>query len=338
MFKRLLVPLDRSSFAEQALGPAVAIARASNAGLTLMMVHTPRPLAGIADVPWHARQVPGKDKYLAVLAEKISKGASVPTRHVVACGEVAMMICQQAAVENADLIVMTSLGRIGFDRAWIGSVADGVMRKSSAPVLMIRPKDGELEKDFLPEAMEGDTKNPRLLFRRILVPLDGSALALEVLPAASALAQCGEGHLVLLQVVDPVPAFISEVGLPFVFPPPVQAGLTTADLVAGAEQSLTQTASKLSDNGCDSVETRVVVATDAAQAIVDFARDNGIDAIGMSTHGRGVSRLLIGSVADRVLRASVLPILLRRPSAIPVTRMSEKTTAESPHLSTVTVI
>jgi len=64
------------------------------------------------------------------------------------------------------------------------------------------------------------------------------------------------------------------------------------------------------------VDWRVVVAPHIARAILDFVSAHEIDVIAMSTHGRGASRLLIGSVADKVLRGSEVPLLLRRPPEV----------------------
>jgi nucleotide-binding universal stress UspA family protein len=64
--------------------------------------------------------------------------------------------------------------------------------------------------------------------------------------------------------------------------------------------------------GLESVEANVVVADNVAHGIVEFARSHDVDLVAISTHGRGTSRYFVGSVADKVLRASGLPILLRR--------------------------
>jgi nucleotide-binding universal stress UspA family protein len=327
VFKRLLVPLNRSSFAEQALGPAVSIASASKAILTLMLVHVPRPLAGTPDVAWHADEVPGEEAYLTEIAERITVTTGVATSHIVVTGDVVPSICDQAVREDADLIVMTSHGRTGLNRAWIGSDADGVIRKSAVPVLMIRPTSDRAERVSLADTLLTAARGDGFALKRILVPLDGSSLASEVLPAAAALSQCTRGSLVLLQVVQPVPAFTPEPGMAFGVAPPVPSLLGTQDVIAVAEESLTRIASDLSSKGCRRVETRVVVAPAAGRAIVDSAREEGVGLIAMSTHGRGVSRLLLGSVADSVLRATVVPILFQRPAAVVAAQLSEKTTS-----------
>jgi Universal stress protein UspA and related nucleotide-binding proteins len=133
MFSKILVPLDRSPFSEQALGPATAIARASGAALDLVMVHEPRPLAGAPDVAWHAEEIDSENEYLADIAVSLGTSASISVTHAVMPGQTIPAICKRSREVNADLIVMTTHGRTGINRAWIGSVADGVLRRSGVP-------------------------------------------------------------------------------------------------------------------------------------------------------------------------------------------------------------
>jgi len=304
MFKRLLVPLDRSSLAEQALGQAAAIARSSNAAVDVLLVHESLPFAGFADAPWNADQWDDEEKYIATIAEEVLSGAAIPISYAIERGAPAETISHRAVEIDADLIVMTSHGRTGLSRAWMGSVADGVIRRSSAPVLLLRPIEGKTRSEAA-----------RRLFKKILVPLDGSAWAADILPAAIALAESNDGRLLLLRVVQPVPQISIDASIPFVYPPTLIDEAATNDLVDEAKEQLAELARRLEPDGID-VESQVVLAPHVAQAILDCVRAHGIDAIAMSTHGRGASRLLIGSVADKVLRGSDVPLLLRRPPEI----------------------
>jgi nucleotide-binding universal stress UspA family protein len=306
VFKRLLVPLDRSGFAEDALKPAITIARASHAEIELVMVHRPRPLAGAADVEWHALQIAPKQKYLESIAEEITIGSGVPVKCSVLTGDVVEKLCQRAIDADIDLVVMTSHGRTGFDRAWVGSVADGVLRKSTVPVLIIRPEDSS------PKDLTSFEIHESRLFDRILVPLDGSPLAMEALSEATALAMCGNAQLVLLEVIRPIAHFTPEPGVACAYPSPLESGPDTDLLVKDARETLTDLANSLCATGIQRPEVHVLVAQNVAQTIIDFARERQIDAIAMSTHGRGLSRLLIGSVADKVLRAGGPAVLLKQ--------------------------
>ena len=320
MFRKLLVPLDRSALAEQAIGQAAAIARAAHAEIDLVLVHQPLPFAGFNDEPWNAEQRDDEEKYLAWIAGELSSGASITTTYGVIRGEAVDSICKRAWDVDADLIVMTSHGRTGLSRAWLGSVADGVLRHSAIPVLMLRPVE---------------TKTDRLaahrLFKHILVPLDGSALAADMLASASALARSTGARVSLLRIVQPVPLMSVDVDMAFAYPPFVQDDAATGRLVEEAKQQLDEVARRLVDEAGISVDAHVVVAPHIAQAIIDFARGHEVDVIAMSTHGRGASRFLLGSIADKVLRASGLPTLLHRP--IGVTGVVEAPRAADPNLS-----
>lgn len=307
MFSKLLVPLDRSPLAEQAIGHAAAIARASHAEIDFVLVDQPFPFGGFSDLPWKADKSTDDDSaYLEALAGDVSSGASVPVTHAVVRGESVEMICRRALDVGADLIVMTSHGRTGFSRAWLGSVADGLLRRSSIPVLMLRPIEGK--------SARASTPHP---FKRVLVPLDGSALAMDILATASALARCSGARITLLRVVQPVPLITPDAGMPLVYPPLIEDEAATARLEDEAKQQLVELAQRFGEPGGVEIDSHVVVAGRVAQAIIDFAESHDVDLIAMSTHGRGASRLFVGSVADKVLRASGLPILLRRPVGVP---------------------
>src|SRR6476469_2941887 len=110
MFRKILVPLDRSMFAEQALGPATAIARAAKAEVDLVLVHEPRPLAGSPDVAWHADQVAGENEYLSAIGSQLSSHASIASTHAVLSGDIVGAICTRIRKSDVDLVAMTSHG------------------------------------------------------------------------------------------------------------------------------------------------------------------------------------------------------------------------------------
>ena len=307
MFQKLLVPLDRSDFAEQAIGQAAAIARASEGVLDLVLVHEPFPFGTSGDAPWRREAWQDEERYLQAIANEISGGTGVPVTCAVIEGEKVEMICKRAWDVGADLIVMTSHGRTGISRAWLGSAADGVVRHSAIPVLMLRPIEG---------------KAARLaahhLFKSILVPLDGSPLAAEALSSAASLAQCTGASITLLRVVVPVPIIAGDPGLPFVYPYPIAMPDVeeTKHLADEAKRELTDVARDLQGQGIANVATEVVVEASAARGIIDFANGHDTDVIAMSTHGRGASRLFLGSVADKLIRGSEIPVLVYRPLAV----------------------
>jgi nucleotide-binding universal stress UspA family protein len=204
---------------------------------------------------------------------------------------------------GADLIVMTSHGRTSFSRAWLGSVADAVVREGGVPVLVLRPVDNAKQ------ISEGAP-----LFRRLLVPLDGSQTSAAILGPAAALARSANGVLVLARIVVPVPLCIYEPGLP-VRPSAVIDPDGTREVADTATQDLVLFAQEVErDNGIR-VETRIVIADSIAAELLTLALNNNCDLIAMTTHGRGASRLVVGSVTDKVLGGSHLPLLLYHPGS-----------------------
>ena len=141
------------------------------------------------------------------------------------------------------------------------------------------------------------------MYRRILVPLDGSALAEQALPHAIAQAKHTGAELILLRVLVPLSR---RQGLP-------EAAVRRAEewTAAGAAEYLELIAAGISDQ--DLPVQAVTIEGRPHPQITRFAEDNRVDLIVMSTRGHsGISRWLIGSVADRVVRGSKVPVLLVR--------------------------
>jgi nucleotide-binding universal stress UspA family protein len=142
------------------------------------------------------------------------------------------------------------------------------------------------------------------MYQKILIPLDGSALAECVLPHAKAIARgCDIAEMVLLRVVEPPPTLGGE-AIDFV-------ALQDADKQA-AEVYLARVKAELTAEGFD--VSYKILAGRAAEAIAEFVQQNDVDLIAIATHGRsGITRLVFGSVADRLIRSSSVPVLLVRP-------------------------
>ena len=302
MFKKILVPLDHSPLAEQAVGPATALARAAKAELDLVLVHEPFTRSGYGAEARHRDRLDYEHKYLKSIAAEITAGASVPTTIAVASGAPAEMICDRARTVDADLIVMTSHGRTGISRAWLGSTADALVHAATTPVLMLRPIDSAPRRAA-----------SQKLYKHILVTFDGSARSAEVVPAALSLAAACKARVTLLRVVPHVPL---AAAFDPTFPmwstnmiPDVEA---TKQLEADVAKEMNELAARLRDQSKLSIDAAVAVSDQAASAIVEFARGHAIDMIALSTHGRGATRMLLGSVADKVLRSADVPVLLQR--------------------------
>jgi len=142
------------------------------------------------------------------------------------------------------------------------------------------------------------------MFKKVLLPLDGSVLAECVLPQVRNLVGDGSiGEIILLRVVDIPSVWVAE-GLDFV-------ALETAQR-SSAQQYLAKLQSQLSSEGMK-VKSEVVEG-ETARSIIDYAGANHVDLIIIATHGyTGIKRVMFGSVALRVLHDSHVPILLIRP-------------------------
>jgi nucleotide-binding universal stress UspA family protein len=302
MFRKVLVPLDGSLLAEEAIGPASAIARGARAGLALVLAHETLRIGGYEHAPATTTSTNAERAYLEDLAARLRESGVSVIGAFVESGTAVDVIRDKSREVHADLIVMTSHGRTGLSRAWLGSVTDAVIREASVPVLMIR------------STAEPTLSTAHPLFRRILVPLDGSGTAASILDAAVALARLGDAILMLLRVVVPVPQILPEPAPPYgplgmTIPDPA----ATAESISSAKKQLAAVAQRLADDAFVKAEPLVVEDGSPAQAILSAAHAHQADLIAMTSHGRGGSRLLVGSVADKVLRGGDMPLLIYHP-------------------------
>jgi nucleotide-binding universal stress UspA family protein len=175
------------------------------------------------------------------------------------------------------------------------------MHHASAPILMLRASD------------DGAPVGAAISFKRIIVPLDGSEIAEQALPHALAVAEMTGAQLLLLRVVVPLHA---PPPLPFAvpaIPSPDLGALTVREMAEHAGSYLARLTRQLrGDHASLDVRSEVSVDEAPARAIVDVARRHQCDLAVMVTHGRGMSRLVIGSVADKVLRGGPPAVLLMR--------------------------
>jgi nucleotide-binding universal stress UspA family protein len=142
-----------------------------------------------------------------------------------------------------------------------------------------------------------------------------------VLPTAIDLARANDARISLLRVAPSVPLTTTlDLTMPFATMP-FRDEVATRDLAARFERELSETATRIADRETIDVRPTVVVNGHPAEAIVDFAHAQAVDAIAMSTHSHGVSRWLLGSVADKVVRGAGVPVLLRRPNGVRESRL-----------------
>jgi nucleotide-binding universal stress UspA family protein len=300
MSAKILVPLDATTFAEEAMPTAVSLVRRVRGRLELALVYEPIPLGGFSDSPWNASTEAMLDGYLTYKAERVSPLCNTAVGHTLLRGDAAEEICSHARAVQADLIVMASHGRTGLKRALSGSVADAVIRAAGVPVLVLRHVDGA-------------PARPARDFARILIPLDGSPQSREIIEPALTVATDGVTRIILLRVVAPVIS-VPDLSIPYAYIPGPIDKAATDTLVNEAERDLTRLAEDIAArSGCD-VDIHVIVSDHTGVAIADFARKYAADLIAMTTHGRGASRLVMGSVMDVVLGSVSVPLLVLRPT------------------------
>lgn len=303
MLRSLLVPLDGSKSSEGSLPFAGRVARATGASLHLAHVHVPyEPEQLLSNPQFHFEGVSiaeyddlyrrREEQYLSGLADHLEAGGAPADAKVLDGPGVAEKLSRYADATHTDMIFMTTHGYSGVNRLWLGSVADEMIRHTTLPLFVVHP----------PAAGEAPKE---LTVRSILIPLDGSALAEGVLGPATELARATGARLVLAHVV-PTGELTSW---------PVLASLRERPVppLDGALDYLHGVAEELRRDGLD-VDVHALHANAPAVAIVDLARSVGADVIAMATHGYGgLKRTLLGSVADKILRSSTLPLLVMRP-------------------------
>jgi nucleotide-binding universal stress UspA family protein len=316
MYRSILVPLDGSPLSEYALPAACDIARRSGAALRLVHVHmrtTPDPIyvegLPVIDESTQSLDTDHERAYLERIRDRIidqhGLRVTIAIHDPVSDGErdmtIADALAADAASTDTDLIVMTTHGRGGLARFWLGSVADSLVHVSSVPVLSLRPGEP------IPPI-----KHPPV-FRHILIPLDGSALAEQILEPALALGTLTQATYTLLHVVE---LFVLPGYAPLAQAVHLDAHMTQA-VRTERQRCLDDVAQRLRASG-HQVHTRTLLGAQPAVALLDAAEEQGADLIALATHGRsGLPRLLIGSVADKVRRGADMPVLLCRPQVSP---------------------
>ncbi|WP_129633456.1 universal stress protein [Candidatus Oscillochloris fontis] len=299
MFKTILVPLDGSPVSEQALVVAARLAQSHSACIHLAHVHSPYTTAPITieglpviDEDLHSLAADHELAYLHQLAAKLPVSDHEPVTARLE-GPIAFALNRYCYDSHADLVVLTTHGRNGFTQLWIGSVAESLLRSLHIPLLMLRPSSAPTE------------STP---FRHIMVPLDGSALAEQILPHAITLADQEGAELTLVRIIEGAPNS-SPAGVAY---RPQENSQTTQHETA--QIYLDRLTQDLLARG-HPARSRVVAAEHPARAILATANEVGADLIALATRGRsGLSHTILGSVADKVLRGGDLPVLALRPS------------------------
>jgi nucleotide-binding universal stress UspA family protein len=294
MIRLILVPLDGSDLAAQALPFALSVALHTGAALSLVQVISRPEDAAMSPrfVPLLEERLPevvlDTCSYLNGLANELRQMAANQRQDIridynVAFGKAPASINEYAARIGADLIVLSTHGRSGILRLALGSVADELLRHTHLPTVVVRPRETAPCLGRLPAPYP------------ILVPLDGSEIAERVLPLAVELGQSFQSVLILFHADSPVgraPASPCQ---------ELHAGAATAYLEKVADSLRAQNA-----------QVRTIVRPGRpVPALLTVAEELNVGLIAMTTHGRsGLRRAVYGSVADAIIRHSARPVLV----------------------------
>lgn len=296
MSQTIMVPLDGSRFSESALSPALELAARWNAKVEVVTVHEPVPT--LDHDLWESASREWSDRYLEEVVKRIERETGVQVEATVRSGGVSDTLQHHVQEKDITLVVMSTHGRGALSRIWLGSSTDSFIRHSTVPVLLIRPEEDETSSLSAPVS-----------FRKILVPVDGSKESEAIIEWARAVAD-EEGSQITLIRVFPYPEEFASAYLPHT----VLVNRTVLDEGRKeAERYLEAEVAKLRAEGLKA-EAMLMVDSSPARGILHFASKHDVDLIAMSTHGRGgMSRLLLGSVTDKVVRGAHVPVLVLKP-------------------------
>jgi nucleotide-binding universal stress UspA family protein len=289
MFNSFVVALDGSACSARALDAALALARIEDSKLAVCSVAVPLPVypASTADGAAEEALAEIRDRAQRIVdgANAKARAAGISAEGCVLSGDPISEIVGFATKRGADAIVMGTHGRSGLKRLLLGSVAEGVLRASSLPIVTVREEARV--------ASDGGA---------VLVPVDGSECATHALDVATAFAASLDEALVVAAVVDLAQAGVISGGQP--------------QLVASSLEALQAEARDVVDDAVARAGERVAISSQTAQGapaeeIEKIATRLRTSFIVIGTHGRsGLSRLLLGSVAEGVVRAGPVPVMV----------------------------
>ncbi|MDX1415353.1 MAG: universal stress protein [Candidatus Promineifilaceae bacterium] len=297
MYKKILVPLDGSVLAEQALDPALQLAKPVSGELLLIRIpmhvgsHN-RPISPAQEYAWpQETYTPIKGESAEYLRDLRSSRAvpGVSIRTMVIQGDRAGTIVDTALSEQVDLIIMSTHGRTGLSRWVLGSVTSRVLRQAPCPVLVLRKA---------------------VPLKHVMITLDGSLLAEQAIQPGIALARACGAKLTLLRVISAAEDIIEGNKIR------ENVNLGTDDpnqqLIQAARNYLRDFVA-IHDTGNLEVELAVWTGV-VAPTILDFAAQENVDLIAMTTHGRtGFRRWIYGSVTENILYGTDCAVLIIRP-------------------------
>lgn len=285
---RILVPTDFSPASNRALSLAKRMAVHFDAEIHLLHVRVllDDPTVDSEILDEVERILTSSEPAAQIALERAGRNGRTSLRSHIERGMAAAPVIIEAVTEHdCDLVIMGTHGRRGLNRVLTGSVAQEVVHHSPVPVLTTRADKG-----------------PASLPHKILAAVDFSETSLEAVDWAANLAESLNGEVTLLHVFEPIvyPEF-------FVLDSPIE---DREDIKDHCLDSLSAIATERLAN---TPSTVAVITGPVAQKISSYAHDNEYDLVVLATNGlSGLSHAILGSVAERVVRLSTVPVLTVR--------------------------
>jgi nucleotide-binding universal stress UspA family protein len=290
---RVLCPVDFSDISQHALDHAAAIAHWYQAPLTLLHVFATVPTMDAPPLVLEDADRECLQKSIRRMAAGLPADVRVDVR-VEQAEHVHSEVLRQLAATGADLLVLGTHGRSGFQRLFLGSVTEKVIRKATCPTLVVPPRAANVPPDA------------PVRFKRILSAIDFSESSLSALAYALNLAEEADAHLTLLHVIEMPPELREN---------PLAPDFDIDRIHAAAEADARR---RLQDLIPDQARTYATVDTavvegGAYRRVLQCAAEEQADLIVMGVHGRSAIDLLVfGSTTHHVIRAATCPVLIVR--------------------------
>ncbi|MEF8863151.1 MAG: universal stress protein [Haloarculaceae archaeon] len=284
MFDDILVPTDGSECAQAAVGYAEDLATRYEARVHVLSVADSRRLE-------NAPRADRVEQERAETAERTCNelsGSGVSVEQAVRTDIPHKAILRYATEQDIDLVVMGTHGRTGVERYLLGSVTEKVVRLSDVPVLTVKAE------------ADGDATYP---YADILVPTDGSGGAAAAIDPAVDIASTYDARVHALSVIDTMSMGVD-----------VRSGAILDALEESARSAVETIEERAANASVHAVETAIQHGN-PYRAIRSYVEEHDIDLVVMGTHGRsGIERYLLGSVAEKTVRTSPVPVMTVRQS------------------------
>src|SRR5258708_32537206 len=291
MLDHILVPLDGSALAEDAISHGVALASAFNSKLTLLrVVEQSDSTRSIDPLDWHIEKTQA-DSYLDTIAARLQEDR-VNVEKILLEGRAANLIIEFAQNHNVDLIILSAHGQSGSDDWTVGSTVQKAIQGIGRSIFIVRT------------AQAAPDRSKSLNYQRILIPLDGSLRAENVLPIANTLAGFHQSQVMLVHVVN-------KPELPRRTPLTQEETDLINRLMERNQEEGTKYLEQLQSRLTAGVQTRLVVSDNATVTLHDLATQENIDLVILSAHGySGEARLPYGSVVTSFMFYGNDPLMI----------------------------